>query len=275
MVGEIMSAKSQLHKTSSDEIISTKILSLTLEEYVQESSALAQIDLGVISDSSVKTGLCTQAGSGFRRGFMFVLSSPSGAGKTTLSRMLLSQVSGVRMSVSVTTRLPRTGEVDGVDYCFVSHAQFAQMVVQGELLEYATVFNNSYGTPASFVQQSLVVGEDILFDIDWQGTKQLAQNCRDDLVSVFILPPSMAELEHRLRGRGQDSDEVVRFRMEKATAEISHWNEYDYVVINNNVEQTSNDIINILNAERNKRLRQTSLPDFVAGLFDEAKKMGY
>ena len=210
-----------------------------------------------------------------RRGFMFVLSSPSGAGKTTISRMLLNQVDGVRMSVSVTTRTPRNGEIDGVDYSFVSAERFEQMVGSDEFLEHATVFNKSYGTPAKAVEQYLAQGIDVLFDIDWQGTHQLAEKRRNDLVSVFILPPSMKELERRLRGRGQDSDQVVRFRMERAAAEIEHWHEYDYVVINEDVNHTLASVINILQGERNKRIRQPQLANFVAGLFDEAKDMGY
>lgn len=212
---------------------------------------------------------------GFRRGFMFVLSSPSGAGKTTLSRRLLEQERGIRMSVSVTTRAPRPGEVDGVDYRFVTQDAFQAMVREGELLEHATVFNNSYGTPAEFIANSLDDGIDVLFDIDWQGTKQLAERRRADLVSVFILPPSMKELESRLRNRAQDSDEVVRFRMQKAADEISHWEEYDYVVVNRDVEKTLSRITSILYAERRRRSRQTTLHEFVSGLFEEARQLGY
>lgn len=212
---------------------------------------------------------------GFRRGFMFVLSSPSGAGKTTLSRRLLAQEDGLTMSISVTTRPPRKGEIDGVDYQFVSQEQFDQMVEQGALLEHATVFHHSYGTPADYITGSLDSGQDVLFDIDWQGTKQLAENCRQDLVSVFILPPSMTELEARLRNRAQDSDEVVAFRMQKAAAEISHWEEYDYVVVNRDLDKTLQRITSILHAERRRRQRQTSLPAFVDGLFEEAHMLGY
>ncbi len=212
---------------------------------------------------------------GFRRGFMFVLSSPSGAGKTTLSRRLLEQERGVKMSVSVTTRPVRPGEEEGVDYSFVDQPAFDAMVAGKELLEHATVFNHSYGTPAGFINQSLDAGIDVLFDIDWQGTKQLAERCRDDLVSVFILPPSMKELESRLRKRAQDSDDVVKFRMQKATAEISHWGEYDYVVVNRDLDKTLDRIVSILHAERRRRLRQTTLHEFVDGLFDEARELGY
>jgi guanylate kinase len=212
---------------------------------------------------------------GFRRGFMFVLSSPSGAGKTTLSRRLLAQENGIKMSVSVTTRPPRSGEVDGVDYFFATDAQFDELVEKGELLEHARVFNHSNGTPSAFVNHSLEAGIDVLFDIDWQGTKQLAERCREDLVSVFILPPSMRELEARLRNRAQDSEETVRFRMERAANEISHWHEYDYVVVNKDLDATLARITHILYAERRRRSRQTTLHDFVESLFAEARSIGY
>lgn len=208
---------------------------------------------------------------GIRRGFMFVLSSPSGAGKTTLSRLLLEQEAGLGMSVSVTTRPMRPGEVNGVDYRFVTPEQFSGMVERGELLEHATVFGNSYGTPKNFVEEALGLGTDILFDIDWQGTHQLKEKCRKDLASVFILPPSMAELEQRLRKRAQDSDEVVRYRMAKAADEIVHWDEYDYVVVNRDVQETLEQIRHILKAERLRRNRQTTLPAFVAGLCSEKR----
>ena len=212
---------------------------------------------------------------GFRRGFMFVLSSPSGAGKTTLSRKLLEQENGIKMSVSVTTRPARPGEVDGVDYSFVSQTQFDTLARNAQLLEHATVFNHSYGTPADFINRSLDDGIDVLFDIDWQGTKQLAECCRDDLVSVFILPPSMEELASRLKNRASDSDEVVTFRMERAAAEISHWEEYDYVVVNKDIDKTLERISSILYAERRKRIRQTTLHEFIGGLFNEAERLGY
>ncbi len=207
-----------------------------------------------------------------RRGLMFVLSSPSGAGKTTLSRALLKNYENakaheaLRMSVSVTTRKARPGEIDGKDYFFVDHEKFLNMASGGELLEHAKVFDYHYGTPADFVEQNINSGTDVLFDIDWQGTRQLAERSRDNLVSVFILPPSMAELERRLRARAQDSNEVVSGRMNKAAAEISHWQEYDYVLINQNIEQTLEKIDNILKAERLKRTRQRALADFVAKL---------
>lgn len=198
-----------------------------------------------------------------RRGFMFVLSSPSGAGKTTLSRRLLGSHSGLTMSISVTTRPKRPGEIDKQDYYFIDNTMFERMVEANQLLEHATVFDNQYGTPAAMVENALNQGTDVLFDIDWQGTRQLAEKRRDDLVSVFILPPSLEELERRLRQRAQDSDEVVRKRMAKAAAEISHWEEYDYVVINNDLDRALSKIVHILEAERSKRIRQTNLPSFI------------
>lgn len=207
-----------------------------------------------------------------RRGMMFVLSSPSGAGKTTLSRKLLerqkasSEAHSMTMSISVTTRAPRPGEVDGVDYFFVSRNAYEAMVSENALLEYAQVFSHHYGTPANFVLDHLNNGTDVLFDIDWQGTRQLATRNRTDVVSVFILPPSMAELERRLRARAQDSDEVVRERMNKAAAEISHWHEYDYVLINEDLEITLSRVEAILIAERAKRERQVGLQGFVEDL---------
>ena len=198
-----------------------------------------------------------------RRGFMFVLSSPSGAGKTTLSRQLLGSDAGVTMSVSVTTRPMRPGEIDGKDYFFVDKACFARMVEKGELLEHATVFSNSYGTPRKFVFDMLERGRDVLFDIDWQGTRQLAALCREDVVSVFILPPSLDELERRLKTRAQDSGDVVKARMARAVEEISHWGEYDYVVVNEDLGMALEQIHAILDAERLKRRRQTNLKAFV------------
>ena len=200
---------------------------------------------------------------GHRRGFMFVLSSPSGAGKTTLSRRLLASQSGLTMSVSVTTRPMRPGEEDQKDYYFIDQPRFDELVSQNALLEHANVFDHRYGTPATKVEEALNAGIDVLFDIDWQGTRQLAAKRRDDLVSVFILPPSLQELERRLRGRAQDSEEVVQKRMTKAAAEISHWEEYDYVVINQDVDVALSRIVHILEAERTKRLRQTNLPEFI------------
>ena len=201
-----------------------------------------------------------------RRGLMFVLSSPSGAGKTTISRKLLEIEEQVRMSVSVTTRAMRNGETHGKDYYFLDTAAFEEMVAKEQLLEHAKVFDHHYGTPAHYVHDTLKSGHDVLFDIDWQGTRQLAQTSRIDLVSVFILPPSLEELERRLKSRAQDSDEVVARRMAKATAEISHWEEYDYVVINDDLEATLLKVQSILIAERLKRIRQTSLEGFVKSL---------
>ena len=203
---------------------------------------------------------------------MFILSSPSGAGKTTLSRRLLDKYKHAQahedivMSVSVTTRPARPGEVDGRDYFFVDNVRYQAMVEQGEMLEHARVFDHHYGTPAAFVRDHITRGTDVLFDIDWQGTHQLAEKNRDDLVSIFILPPSLDELERRLKARAQDSEEVVAGRMQKAMAEISHWQEYDYVLINQDLEQTLEKIDSILKAERLKRVRQDGLAEFIEGL---------
>ncbi|MBR0687000.1 guanylate kinase [Bradyrhizobium manausense] len=201
-----------------------------------------------------------------RRGLMFVLSSPSGAGKTTLSRLLIDRMPGLRMSVSATTRAMRPGEVDGRDYLFVDKPKFDAMVKGDELLEWATVFDNSYGTPRSPVEAALSAGQDVLFDIDWQGTQQLREKARADVVSVFILPPSAADLEKRLHSRAQDSDEVIRKRMSRASHEMSHWAEYDYIVINHNVDDAFAEVQSILKAERLKRERRTGLVSFVRGL---------
>ena len=201
-----------------------------------------------------------------RRGLMFVLSSPSGAGKTTLSRMLIERTPGLKMSVSATTRPMRPGEVDGRDYFFVDKAKFETMVEQGELLEWATVFDNRYGTPRLPVEAALSAGQDVLFDIDWQGTQQLREKGRDDLVSVFVLPPSIPDLEQRLRTRAQDSPNVIKSRMAKAADEMSHWAEYDYVVINRRVADAFDDVRAILGAERLRRERQPGLSAFVRSL---------
>lgn len=200
------------------------------------------------------------------RGLMFVLSSPSGAGKTTLSRRLLEADERVTLSVSVTTRPMRPGEREGRDYYFIDDTRFATMVTGGELLEHATVFGHRYGTPRQHVMQTLEAGRDVLFDIDWQGTRQLAECCRGDLVSVFILPPSLTELERRLRQRAQDTEEVVQKRMARATDEISHWQEYDYVIVNDNLDEALVLIRKILDAERLKRARQQYLDGFVTKL---------
>ncbi|WP_315826792.1 MULTISPECIES: guanylate kinase [unclassified Bradyrhizobium] len=201
-----------------------------------------------------------------RRGLMFVLSSPSGAGKTTLSRLLIERMSGLRMSVSATTRPMRPGEVDGRDYHFVDRARFEDMAKRNELLEWATVFDNRYGTPRAPVEAALSAGQDVLFDIDWQGTQQLREKARQDVVSVFILPPSAADLEKRLHTRAQDSNEVIRGRMSRASHEMSHWAEYDYIVINRNVDDAFAEVQSILKAERLKRERRTGLTTFVREL---------
>ncbi|WP_426609281.1 guanylate kinase [Bradyrhizobium sp. McL0616] len=201
-----------------------------------------------------------------RRGLMFVLSSPSGAGKTTLSRLLIERMPGLKMSVSATTRAKRPGEVDGKDYLFVDKPRFEAMVKGDELLEWATVFDNRYGTPRGPVEAALSAGQDVLFDIDWQGTQQLREKARADVVSVFILPPSAADLEKRLHSRAQDSDEVIRNRMSRASHEMSHWAEYDYIVINHDVDEAFAEVQSILKAERLKRERRTGLVGFVRGL---------
>jgi len=201
-----------------------------------------------------------------RRGLMLVLSSPSGAGKTTLSRRLLEADGNIRLSVSATTRPMRPGEVHGKDYHFISADDFAAWVADGKFLEHAHVFGNRYGTPSHLVNDALSVGRDVLFDIDWQGTQQLKEKMRDDLVSIFILPPSHAELERRLRARAQDTEETVQKRMAKAADEISHWAEYDYVIVNTDLDKALADVQAILNAERLKRSRQTGISAFVNGL---------
>jgi guanylate kinase len=197
---------------------------------------------------------------------MLVISSPSGAGKSTIARQLLAGDGELAMSVSATTRPPRPGEVDGKDYVFVDSEAFERMVAEERLLEHATVFGNRYGTPREPVEAALRHGRDILFDVDWQGTQQLKQNARADLVSVFILPPSHRELEQRLRGRAQDPEEVVRHRMAKAAGEMSHWAEYDYIVVNRVIEDAVAEVRAILAAERLRRDRQLGLSDFVQAI---------
>ena len=201
-----------------------------------------------------------------RRGLLLVLSSPSGAGKSTLARKLLDSDPDMTMSVSVTTRKMRPGEVDGTDYHFISQQQFGEMRSKGELLESATVFSNGYGTPRRPVDDWLAQGMDVLFDIDWQGTQQLRESAREDLVSVFILPPTTRELERRLESRAQDSAEVVAQRMSKAADEMSHFPEYDYIVVNNEIATSVAQVEAILTAERLRRERQIGLGDFVRGL---------
>ncbi len=197
---------------------------------------------------------------------MLVLSSPSGAGKTTISRELLKRDTALSMSVSATTRPPRPGEIDGGDYRFVGEDEFDRMVRAGEFLEHARVFDNRYGTPRAPVETALAAGRDVLFDVDWQGTQQLVQNAREDVVSVFILPPSTAELEKRLRERAQDSPDVVRKRMSTAASEMSHWREYQYIIVNRDVEKSVASVQAILAAERQKRERLVGLDAFVAAL---------
>ncbi len=201
-----------------------------------------------------------------RRGLMLVLSSPSGAGKTTIAREILSRDDNLRMSVSATTRPKRPGEVEGLDYFFLKEENFRLMVNRRELLEHATVFGNLYGTPRAPVEKTLAAGRDVLFDIDWQGTQQLHESAREDLVSVFVLPPTTRELERRLKSRAQDSEEVVAQRMSKAADEMSHYPEYDYIIVNNDIKASVAQVEAILTAERLRRERQVGLGDFVRGL---------
>jgi len=201
-----------------------------------------------------------------RRGLMLVLSSPSGAGKTTLSRMLLKADRHVELSVSVTTRPQRRGEVDGRDYHFIDLHRFQAMVKSGKLLEWAEVFGHCYGTPRRPVEKALQAGRDVLFDIDWQGTQQLSEKARDDLVSVFILPPTVRELERRLKRRAQDSRDIIGSRMGKAADEMSHWPEYDYVIVNRDKDEAFAEVKAVLAAERLKRERQIGLSSFVRAL---------
>jgi len=201
-----------------------------------------------------------------RRGLMLVLSSPSGAGKTTISRALLERDDNLSLSISATTRPMRPGEKEGVHYHFTNQARFDRMVAEGALLEHAKVFGNSYGTPRAPVETSLTDGRDVLFDIDWQGTQQLAERARKDLVAVFILPPSTEELERRLHTRAQDSDAEVVKRMAKAADEMSHWAEYDYIIVNTDIDASVRRVQAILEAERLRRERQIGLHDFVAAL---------
>lgn len=201
-----------------------------------------------------------------RRGLMFILSSPSGAGKTTIARRLLEAEDNLAMSVSVTTRPMRDGEVEGRDYYFVERAGFDGMVADDAFLEWAEVFGNCYGTPRARIDEGLVEGRDVLFDVDWQGAQQLSQRAGDDVVSVFLLPPSIAALESRLRARGTDSEAVIAGRMERARAEISHWDAYDYVVVNDDIDRCFADVRTILHAERLKLARQRGMIEFVRDL---------
>ena len=207
-----------------------------------------------------------------RRGLMFVLSSPSGAGKTTLSRMLVAETPALKMSVSATTRPMRPGEIEGKDYYFVDQKRFDAMIAHGELLEWASVFGNRYGTPRAPVEASLAAGHDVLFDIDWQGTQQLRSRSPNDVVSVFILPPSVPALEQRLHTRAQDSEEVIRGRMKKAGDEMSHFDAYDYIVVNDNIGIAFESVKSILRAEQLKRERQVGLSGFVRSLQRQLEK---
>lgn len=204
-----------------------------------------------------------------RRGLMLVLSSPSGAGKTTISKALLERDSGISLSVSATTRPPRPSERDGVDYHFVSHETFASMVEDDAFLEHAEVFGNSYGTPVAPVEEALAAGRDVLFDIDWQGAQQVRAKAEDDLVTVFILPPSREELLQRLYRRAEDTEEVVQARMAKSSDEMSHWAEYEYVIVNDDLEISIEQVQKILAAERLKRRRQSGLVGLVKQLRGE------
>ena len=201
-----------------------------------------------------------------RRGLMLILSSPSGAGKTTISRAILASDDAIDMSISFTTRPMRPGETDGVDYHFIDEPTYHQRVEDGALLEHARVFDHFYGTPRAPVEEALTAGRDVLFDIDWQGAQQIKQTARDDVASVFILPPSVEELERRLSGRGSDSAETVARRMAKAADEMSHWPEYDYVVVNRDKDESIAEVRAILEAERRRRHRQLGLAAFVNGM---------
>jgi guanylate kinase len=201
-----------------------------------------------------------------RRGLLIVLSSPSGAGKTTISRMLLEADAGITMSVSVTTRPKRNGETEGLDYYFVTDAEFGRMIEAGEFVEWANVFGYRYGTPKAPVKQALKEGRDVLFDIDWQGARQLEPDFKEHLVTIFLLPPSMDELERRLRARGTDSEEVIADRMRRATDEINHWAEYEYVLVNREADECLAQVRAIVDAERLKRSRHAELDPFVRDL---------
>ncbi|MDM7459248.1 MAG: guanylate kinase [Paracoccus sp. (in: a-proteobacteria)] len=208
-----------------------------------------------------------------RTGLMIILSSPSGAGKSTLARRLMDWDSSLRFSVSATTRAPRPGEQDGVHYHFIDAARFRQMVADGQMLEHAEVFGNLYGSPRAPVEAAMVEGRDTLFDVDWQGGQQIrASGLGQHVVSIFVLPPSLEELERRLRARGQDSDEVIADRMRKSRAEISHWAEYDYVLVNDNLDESETRLRAIVTAERLRRHRQAGLGEFVRGLMAEEQR---
>ncbi|MEJ0024211.1 MAG: guanylate kinase [Alphaproteobacteria bacterium] len=205
---------------------------------------------------------------GARRGLMFVLSSPSGAGKSTLARRLMQRNDDIVLSISATTRPPRPGEVDGREYHFVDHQRFEAMIDEGALLEWARVFDNYYGTPRAPVEAALSAGKDVLFDVDWQGARALRGAAPEDCVSVFILPPDMDELERRLHTRAQDSEEVIARRMAKSADEIRHWDEYDHVIVNRDLDASAEDLQRILDVERSRRSRQIWLADFVKTLLN-------
>ena len=205
-----------------------------------------------------------------RKGLLLILSSPSGAGKSTLARRLMDWDTSLRFSVSATTRAPRAGEENGREYYFKSRANFQEMVRAGDMLEHAEVFGNLYGSPRAPVEAAMAAGRDTIFDIDWQGGQQIRNSALGrDVVSVFVLPPSIAALDARLRGRGQDSDEVIAGRMQKSQSEISHWAEYDYVIINRDIDAAFDELTTILQAERMRRDRQPHLADFVRALNKE------
>jgi guanylate kinase len=212
----------------------------------------------------VSRGPAAQASRLTRRGLMFVLSSPSGAGKTSIARRLLELEPELTLSVSVTTRPRRPSEIDGVDYHFIGQHAYAAMITSGELLEHAVVYGHGYGTPRAAVEQALAAGRDVLFDIDWQGTQQLREVARNDMVSVFILPPSTAELERRLRRRAQDSEAVVQQRLAQVAADVTHFAEYDYVLINSDFDASVAEVRQILAAERLRSHRQSGLSEFVS-----------
>lgn len=208
-----------------------------------------------------------------RNGLLVILSSPSGAGKSTLARRLMDWDGELRFSVSATTRQPRPGEVEGQHYYFRSPAQFQDMVRAGEMLEHAEVFGNFYGTPRAPVEEAMLAGRDTLFDVDWQGGQQIrASSLGKHVVSIFVLPPSLVELERRLVSRGQDSADVIAARMQKSRAEISHWAEYDYVIVNDDLDRSTDDLITILRAERQRRDRQVGLGPFVRALMEEENR---
>ena len=207
-----------------------------------------------------------------KKGVMLVLSSPSGAGKSSICKSLMSLDKNLSLSVSTTTRKKRSNEKSGEDYIFVSTEEFENMLSNNNFIEYANVFDNYYGTVKSLVDNKINNGQDLIFDIDWQGAQQLREKMRENVVSIFILPPSKRELERRLKSRGQDSDEVVKKRMDGASAEITHWAEYDYVIINEDLNKSVNAVLGILKAERMKRIRQVGLAEFVRSITDDSSQ---